>query len=185
MIKSILLLATVSMSFLFGGAYSDNNDNQAGIDWQLTFEDNFDSVDRSKWIFSHDNGVRTIWSNKELQWYKDENVVSEGGVLKLIAKKESILGRDVESSNQFEFTSGMICNSKSFTQAYGKWEMKVRFPFRKGFWPAFFLVPVQRPTLPEIDIFEYFGIEENSIQSALIWGTDYYNESMGADPRPF
>lgn len=147
--------------------------------WQLTFEDNFDTYDKSKWINMHDNGNRTIWSNKELQWYKDENVIVENGICKLIAKQESIYGKDVESEKQFEFTSGMICNSKSFTQAYGKWEMRVRFPFKKGFWPAFFLVPKQRPTLPEIDIFEYYGIEENVITCNHLWGVDYPNAAGG------
>ncbi len=141
--------------------------------WKLTFEDNFDTFDRSKWITLHDNGNRTIWSNKELEWYVDENVAAENGVLKLTAKKQSIYGKDVESEKQFQYTSGMICNSKSFTQAYGKWEMKVKFPFAKGYWPAFFLVPVQRPTLPEVDVFEYFGKERDKISCTLHWGVQY------------
>jgi beta-glucanase (GH16 family) len=143
--------------------------------WEITFEDNFDTYDNSKWINMHDNGNRTIWSNKELQWYRDENVKVEDGILKLTAKKESFYGKDIESEKQFEYTSGMICNARSFTQAYGKWEMKVKFPFKKGFWPAFFLVPKQRPTLPEIDIFEYYGIEKDIITCNHMWGVDYPN----------
>lgn len=150
-------------------------------EWELTFEDNFDTFDKSKWITMHDNGNRTIWSNKELQWYKDENVFSENGILKLTAKNESVYGKDVESEKQFDFTSGMICGSKNFSQAYGKWEMKVRFPFKKGYWPAFYLVPKQRPTLPEIDIFEYYGINKNSISTSLLWGVDYPNSPGAMD----
>jgi beta-glucanase (GH16 family) len=156
-----------------------------GFSWQITFEDNFDTYDHSKWINTHDNGKRTIWSNKELEWYKEENVEVENGILKLTAKPESIYGKDEESEKQFEFTSGMICNAKSFTQAYGKWEMKVRFPFKKGFWPAFFLVPVQRPTLPEIDVFEYFGRTENEISCTNHWGVDYPGASTGGQREPF
>jgi beta-glucanase (GH16 family) len=178
MLKAILFAALASLSFLFSDGNDPSDANVNDYEWQLTFEDQFDAVDKSKWIFKHDNGVQTIWSNKELQWYKEENVVAEGGVLKLIAKKESIFGRDTESQKQFEYTSGMICNSKSFTQPYGKWEMKVRFPFSKGFWPAFFLVPIQRPTLPEIDVFEYFGVAPNDMTCTLHWGTDYFNPPM-------
>lgn len=141
--------------------------------WKLMFEDNFDFYDNKKWINHHDNEVRTIWSNKELEWYRDENVTADNGILKLTAKKESFYGKDPESEKQFEYTSGMICNAWSYTQPYGKWEMKVRFPFKKGYWPAFFLVPKQRPTLPEIDVFEYFGINKNSISVAHHWGIDY------------
>lgn len=155
--------------FSYGFAYTEVE----GTKWELVFEDNFDTFDHNTWLTYHDNGNRTIWSNKELQWYKDENVYSENGILKLVAKKESIYGKDVESEKQFEFTSGMICNSKSYKQTYGKWEMKVKFPFRQGYWPAFFLVPLKRPTLPEIDVFEYFGIKENEITCNHHWGIDY------------
>lgn len=148
-------------------------------EWKLTFEDQFDSFDSTKWIKLFDNGGRTIWSNKELQWYKDENVKTEGGVLKLIAKKESVYGKDPESENQFEYTSGMICSSFGFSQAYGKWEIKARFPFAKGFWPAFWLVAKQRPGLPEIDVFEYFGVYKNSISVSQHWGLDYPNYPGG------
>lgn len=165
---------------LFVNSCAFKNQDNADYKWEVTFEDNFDSFDNSKWRTLHDNGNRTIWSNKELQWYYDDNVRVENGILKLEAKKQSIYGKDVESEKQFDFTSGMICNSKSFTQAYGKWEMKVKFPFRKGFWPAFFLVPLQRPTLPEIDIFEYFGIDEDRIFCTYHWGLDYTFREKGA-----
>ncbi|MEO8665755.1 MAG: glycoside hydrolase family 16 protein [Ignavibacteria bacterium] len=144
-----------------------------GYTYELVFEDDFNNFDRSKWITLHDNGNRTIWSNNEWEWYKDENVITENGILKLVGKKESFYGKDVESEKQFEFTSGMICNSKSYTQLYGKWEMKVKFPFREGYWPAFFLVPVERPTLPELDVFEYFGVNEDKITCSHHWGKDY------------
>lgn len=147
--------------------------------WELSFEDNFDRLDKSIWKTEFDNGNRTIWSNKELQWYKDDNVIVENGILKLIAKEETVFGKDPENENNFNFTSGMICNSKSPLQAYGKWEMKVRFPFKYGFWPAFFLVPKQIPTLPEIDIFEYFGMEKNKIYTTHHWGLDYPNYPGG------
>lgn len=148
-------------------------------EWKLTFEDNFDTFDRAKWITLHDAGNRTIWSNKELQWYKDENVVSENGILKLIAKKESIYGKDIESEKQFEFTSGMICSSRGFTQPYGKWEIRAKFPFRKGYWPAFWLLAKQSPGLPEIDVFEYFGVDKNKMSVAHHWGIDYPNFEGG------
>ncbi|MBL8008445.1 MAG: glycoside hydrolase family 16 protein [Ignavibacteria bacterium] len=173
--KKYLIFGLFISQFFFIGLNScgfhtlDSNN----YSWKLVFEDNFDSFDKSKWRTLHDNGNRTLWSNKELQWYNDENVKVENGILKLIAKKESIYGKDPESEKQFEYTSGMICNSKSYTQAYGKWEMKVKFPYKKGFWPAFFLVPLQRPTLPEIDVFEYFGIKKNKISCNQHWGVDY------------
>jgi len=161
---------------------------KANYEWKLTFEDNFDSFNSTNWITHFESGRRTIWSNKEIQWYMDQNVKVENGILILTAKKEQVHGKDVENEADFNFTSGMISGSKSFLQAYGKWEMKVKFPFRKGFWPAFWLVPLQIPTLPEIDVFEYFGINKNSISSAHHWGLDYpglQNDFYSGKNEPF
>jgi beta-glucanase (GH16 family) len=171
-----IILYTILISFFPSYACNSNVNEDPDYEWKLTFEDNFDFFDPTKWITHFNNESRTIWSNKELQWYKDENVKVENRILKLIAKKESIYGKDSEGEKQFEYTSGMICNPRSHPQAYGKWEMKVKFPFKKGFWPAFFLAPVnQIPGLPEIDVFEYFGIHENKISVAHHWGLDYPN----------
>ncbi len=174
-----LMLTLLFMLLAFGvlniNSVGFNDKEVEDYQWKLTFEDNFDSFDRTKWITFHDNGNRTIWANEELEWYSDDNVKVENGICKLIARREATYGKDIENEKQFEYTSGMICSSKSFLQAYGKWEMRVRFPFTKGCWPAFFLVPIQRPTLPEIDIFEYFGREENKISCSSHWGVNYPN----------
>lgn len=175
--KAISVLSAVIL-LLMTSFENEVNETQE-FEWKLTFEDQFDSFDRNKWLTHHDNGQRTIWSNKELQWYNDANVVAEGGVLKLIAKKEPVYGKDTYSEKDFGYTSGMITNANSFIQAYGKWEMKARFPFKKGFWPAFFLVAKQRPSLPEIDVFEYFGISKNKMWLNHHWGIDYPNYSGG------
>ncbi|MBX7041982.1 MAG: family 16 glycosylhydrolase, partial [Ignavibacteria bacterium] len=170
-----LALILLSQLILFSLAFRyEPEDN---FEWKLTFEDQFDTFDKNRWLTHHDNGGRTIWSNKELEFYKDENVVAENGVVKLIAKKESFFGKDPFGEKQFDYSSGMITNANSFVQAYGKWEMKARFPFKKGFWPAFFMVPKQRPSLPEIDVFEYFGINKDKMWLNHHWGIDYPNYS--------
>lgn len=173
------LSRTVLFIFIYLMFLSFNIKDTAGnnYNWELTFEDNFNSLDLSKWQRVYESGGRTNWANKDLQWYRDENVSTENGILKITAKKESVYGKDLHGEKQFEFTSGLICSSNGFLQAYGKWEIKVRFPFRKGFWPAFWLVPKQNPTLPEIDIFEYYGIDKNLMTSAHHWGIDYPNYS--------
>ncbi len=167
--SKVLLIFILSLFISSGFRNSDNPD----YEWEITFEDNFDSFDTAKWLTVYESGGRTNWANKELQWYKDENVIPENGILKLIAKRESVYGKDLHGEKQFDYTSGIICSSLKFMQAYGKWEIKVRFPFRKGFWPAFWLVANQKPGLPEIDIFEYFGIDRKLISSGHHWGLDY------------
>jgi len=177
--KNILLFLTFAYCCMHIISCGFNSIEKENYKWKLTFEDNFDTFDTTKWITLFDTGGRTNWANKELQWYKDENVTVDNGILKLITKKESIYGKDTESDKQFEFTSGIICSSFGFTQAYGKWEIRAKFPFKKGFWPAFWLVAKQKPGLPEIDVFEYFGIKKNKILSTHHWGLDYPNYSGG------
>lgn len=177
--KKIILINLLAIYICSNSSCGTVKIENTNYEWKLTFEDNFDTFDNKKWLTHFDNGNRTIWSNKELEWYRDENVIVKDGVLKLIAKRESVYGKDAESEKQFEYTSGMICNSISHLQAYGKWEMKVKFPFKKGFWPAFFIIPKQSPSLPEIDVFEYFGISENKISCNNHWGLDYPNYPNG------
>jgi len=178
-IKNIIYSAIsflMMSQFVSCGFYSADEVN---YEWKLTFEDNFDTYDSTKWINHFEAGNRTTWSSKELQWYLEKNVSVENGILKLTTKKESIYGKDTESEKQFEYTSGMITSALSFTQAYGKWEIKAKFPYKKGYWPAFWLVAIKRPGLPELDVFEYFGIDKNKITSAHHWGLDYPNYPGG------
>ncbi len=176
-LKNFSLVFTVFCNLIFSSCAFKSIEKE-NYKWKITFEDNFDTFDNSRWITHHENGERTIWSNNELEFYTDENVKVENGILKLSANKQSILGKDTYGEKQFPFTSGMVCSSKGFLQSYGKWEIKVRFPFKKGFWPAFFLVPIQRPTLPEIDVFEYFGVYKNNITMTEHWGIDYPNSEL-------
>lgn len=166
------------MSFYFSscsssGQYADS------YKFEKVFEDNFNSFDSTVWKRHYPGGTRTIWSNNEVQWYLENNVTVEKGILKLTAKKESVYGIDTENERQFEYTSGMICSPASFLQTYGKWEIKVRFPYRNGYWPAFWLANINKPGLPEIDIFEYFGRERNKISMTQHWGIDYPNSNGG------
>lgn len=172
----VILFTLISLNFTSCGSSGSDSINYR---WEKTFEDNFNSFDSTVWRTLFVRGNRTIWSNQEAQWYKDENVIVDNGILKLTAKKESVYGKDSENEKQFEFTSGMINTPNSFIQAYGKWEIRVRFPFREGYWPAFWLAPIQQPGLPEIDIFEYFGQKRNEITMAQHWGLDYPNYSGG------
>jgi beta-glucanase (GH16 family) len=182
----LFIILCVFTSLIGSCGYYYPEDNR--YKWKLTFEDNFDTFNSKNWATHLANGNRTIWFGKELQWYKDENVKVEDGKLKLIGKKESVYGKDFENEGQFDYTSGIICSSNTFVQAYGKWEMKVRFPFRKGYWPAFWLIPTQIPPLPEIDVFEYFGVEKNKMTCSHHWGLDYpspFNNYYNGKPEPY
>jgi beta-glucanase (GH16 family) len=148
-------------------------------DWRLMFSDEFEgsNFDRDNWTTCYWWGQDgcTIASNDELQWYQSDEVLVEEGVLKLRARKRQVDGYDsgTEKSTTFDYTSGMVTSGRGssdesqtagFVFQYGYVEMRARIPSGKGFWPAFWLLPIDHSSKPEIDVMEIYGDEPNIIK---------------------
>lgn len=106
----------------------------------------------SKEIGTGNNG----WGNNELQYYTDrlQNLKVEDGVLKITAIKESFMGSG--------YTSGRMITKTKFEQKFGRYEARIKMPWGKGIWPAFWMLgansdTVAWPQCGEIDIMEYLG----------------------------
>lgn len=124
----------------------------------LVLEDNF-STDGAPnpniWDYEigrGDNG----WGNNELQYYTDrsENVTIQNGYLLITAREEAF-----ESAN---YTSARLITRGLFEQQYGRFEARIRLPYGKGLWPAFWLLGNDCeeniwPQCGEIDVMEYLG----------------------------
>jgi beta-glucanase (GH16 family) len=145
--------------------YSIDCDDFISGDWTLVFNDEFNGneLDKSKW-FTCENG----WNREhgdELQYYLDNNITVEDGILKLTAKREpgdyDVWRFDDEggyiTQKYFEYTSGWIQSKLEFK--YGYFEIRCKIPEGKGFWPAFWLFGYKPNPKPEIDIFEFAGDE--------------------------
>ncbi|MBK7445878.1 MAG: hypothetical protein IPJ45_07635 [Ignavibacteria bacterium] len=66
----LVLLFTIFLAYHFiscGFRTINTPDIEKNYNWKLTFEDNFDGYDNSKWSNNYERGNRTIWSNKELR----------------------------------------------------------------------------------------------------------------------
>jgi beta-glucanase (GH16 family) len=135
--------------------------------WFLLFADEFDApeLDAGKWVTCYwwDAGGCTIGTNHELQWYQPDDVLMDNGLLRLRAQE-----RPFTTTNNitYNYTSGMITtgrqtNDKSvparFAFQYGYAEIRARVPQGKGLWPAFWLLPVDHNSKPEIDVMEILG----------------------------
>lgn len=136
--------------------------------WTLTWSDEFDgaageSPDPNNWTYdlgTGDNG----WGNQELQIYTDqpENVSMDGeGNLVITA---------LRSGNTF--TSARIKTKGLFSQAYGRFEARLKTPFGPGMWPAFWMLgdnidEVSWPQCGEIDIMELRGQQPNIALGSL------------------
>lgn len=113
-------------------------------------------------IGTGDNG----WGNNELQYYTDrpENVVVEDGMLKITAIKESFEGSG--------YTSARLVTKGLFEQKYGRFEARMKLPFGKGMWPAFWMLgsnidEVNWPFCGEIDILENGGSRPTMVSGAV------------------
>jgi beta-glucanase (GH16 family) len=149
---------------------------QAG-EWEIMFRDEFNGteLDRNKWVTCYwwDEDGCTNLGNNELQWYQPENVLVEDGNLILRALEQPIIGYQ---GQEFPYTSGMVTTASldhdhpehaSFTFQYGFAEIRAKVPAGQGLWPAFWTLPIDYTSKPEIDILEILGHEPDAIHFAV------------------
>ena len=106
------------------------------------------------------------WGNGEAQYYtqREDNVIVEDGLLKIIARKESYEGSS--------YTSSRLKSQGKYSFTYGKVEVRAKLPASAGTWPAIWMLganfsSVGWPACGEIDIMEQKGWEKGKISSSL------------------
>lgn len=137
----------------------------------LVWSDEFDvdgSPDADKWGYDLGDGCPDLcgWGNNEAQYYTDrpENVIVEGGLLKINLIKENY-----EGSN---YTSTRMLTQGKYDFTYGKLEVKAKLPSGGGTWPAIWMLgsnisTVGWPACGEIDVMEHAGNRQDEVSSAL------------------
>ena len=146
--------------------------------WSLIWSDEFDgpngsAVDSSKWSFDiGGNG----WGNNELETYTNRtaNAYRDGGQLVIKTLKETLTGPDGIARN---YTSARLLTKNKFSQAYGRFEARIKIPYGQGIWPAFWMLgdnidTAHWPNCGEIDIMENIG-KEPSIVHGTFHGPGY------------
>lgn len=140
-----------------------------GGTWECTFADDFDGteLDRTKWVPQETEGSGYT-SRNECFLDRPENVHVAGGVLRLVARREprpfvcpGLLGEPYLTSH----SSGMVSTYGLFSQAFGRFEFRARFPDTSvpGLHSALWLWPDDPmhygpwPMSGEIDVAEVFS----------------------------
>ena len=150
-----------------GGSGSDDE----YVFTDLVWEDDFNTdgaPDSTKWTYdlgTTDIFGNTGWGNQEAQSYTDnaENVIVEGGSLKITAKKE---GND--------YTSARIKTQGLYDFTYGRVEVRAKLPSAQGTWPAIWMLGSNHPTAGwpysgEVDIMEQRGDDKERVLGTSHW----------------
>src|ERR1700681_177937 len=124
--------------------------------------------DVKKWTYDiGGNG----WGNHELDYYTNraENARIEHGKLVITARAETFTGPD---GKIFSYTSARLKTQGLFSQAYGRFEARIKLPAGQGIWPAFWMLGDNIatdgwPKCGEIDIMENIGKEPGTNHASL------------------
>lgn len=161
--------------------------------WSDEFDD--DQLDVSRWNAEHyyQKGLVNFDGQApgEIQFLSEENVELHDGTMQIIAREfneERLVDTSVpESSNIhdgepnrrfYRYSSGMVVSRDEFL--YGTFEARIRLPFLKDLWPAFWMFGGSQSKVPEldfadrrceIDIFEFFGSNGKKMVSTIHYWT--------------
>lgn len=148
--------------------------------YQLVWSDEFNVPgvpDPSKWAYET-GFVR----NQELQIYRPENARVEKGHLIIEARREKVPNpgyvagsSDWRTKREFaDYTSAAIETKGLKSWLYGRFEMRAKIDIRKGMWPAFWTIGVDKhwPQCGEIDIMEFYS---STLLANTAWGNGKWN----------
>jgi beta-glucanase (GH16 family) len=150
--------------------------------WKLVFDCEFDGVDDlQKWNKQDQTGQRY---NNELQAYVTDAFHVKDGCLLIEAQK-----RDAAYSGEMmHYTSGRLNTRGKFDIQYGRFEIRLKVPAGRGFWPAFWLLPASGEWPPEIDFLEVLGHQPERMYFTNHWPPHkngkhpQYGRHFDADP---
>lgn len=141
----------------------------AGKAWRCTFDDEFTgtSLNRAKWVPQTTSGSG-FHSGPECYLDSPRNITISHGTLKLTARREAkpFTCTDPLGNYTTQYTSGMVSTYGLFSQAYGRFSIRAKFPATRiaGLQSALWMWPTDPlrygypwPRSGEIDIAEEYS----------------------------
>ncbi|MFK0019836.1 family 16 glycosylhydrolase [Streptomyces sp. NPDC090798] len=171
----LLLAAALAVGVLITTTSPAVNRAQAAPAAQ-TWSDDFDGAagsapDAAKWSLETGGSGN---GNHELQYYSksSDNVSLDGnGHLVITARKNADSGLQCWNGT-CQYTSARLNTAHTFTQAYGRFEARIKVPRGQGVWPAFWMLgddlgSAGWPNSGEIDVMENVGKEPGTVHGTI------------------
>jgi beta-glucanase (GH16 family) len=173
------LSAAIALALLAQASSGAAGENQL-LDieaYVMTFEDGFDRLSVSDWGPGTTWIAHTPWNGdfgdaKFANPREDFPFTLSNGILKIEMLKDS------EGTWRSGLLASVDSKGKGFSQKYGYFEIRSKFPPGEGVWPAFWLIGVERlgpdpKATAEIDIVEYYGRNPGAYSSSVhVWPKD-------------
>ena len=177
----------------------------ADSNWTLVWSEEFDapSLNTKSWNIETGSG----YGEEELQYYTSTDQVGEQN-LKILQDGTASVLRIAALNNSFQspegttypYTSARITTQGNFSFTHGKIEARMKLPYGRGIWPAFWMLGealkthnVPWPRCGEIDIMEftggtphdeYLGLSDSVVYGTLHWG-DELNRHFMSSPNGY
>ena len=178
----LLMCALLSAGCSPGGAGQKPKWEKEG--WNLVWHDEFDGAagtlpDPAIWTLETGDGSdRGIpgWGNRELEYYTDsaDNVSMDGDGNLAITIREVDAAATAPTCyyGPCRYTSARLITWHKAEAAYSRVEARIKIPFGRGIWPAFWMLgsnldEVGWPQSGEIDILENIGSEPATMHGTL------------------
>ena len=136
-----IILVLAGAGIVASAAAQVRTPTAAASAWKLVWSDEFNgpngsAVDASKWVSETGGGG---WGNNELEYYTKrlDNATQQDGNLVIKVLQEKYTGADGVTRN---YTSARLKTLGKFSQAYGRFEARIKIPRGQGIWPAFWMM---------------------------------------------
>lgn len=164
--KFVAAISVIALSFIAFSSPVSAATPKKKLLWSQEFNEAAGTAPNPK-FFDYDLGGGG-WGNKELQWYTEDAVKTNGqGQLEISVSKIPPVAEDELPYNCFgdcQYFSGRIKTQDKIRFKFGRVEARIKLPEGTGVWPAFWMLgsnikAKNWPTCGEIDIIELRGRE--------------------------